>query len=141
MTQITFYVCKQNTLKSRLLLACRLTEKAREHGLSVYIHTDSAFVTERLDEYLWAWSDTSFIPHAIAPDADVNVLLGDDYTPEAPRETCDYLINLSNTIPPFFARFKRIAEILDPNDENLRDGRQRYRFYQDKGYQLDYHKL
>jgi DNA polymerase-3 subunit chi len=141
MTQITFYVCKVSTLKSRLLLACRLTEKARKHGMSVYIHMDSARTTERMDDFLWGWSDTSFIPHAIAPDSTVKVLLGDDDFSEEPMEKCDYLINLSNTIPSFFTHFKRMAEILDPSEENLRDGRQRYRFYQDNGYQLDYHQL
>lgn len=141
MTAITFYVCQHSSLKARFLLACRLTQKALDHDMSVYIHTDSARSTQYMDSFLWAWSDTSFIPHAIAPDEDVRVLIGDDYVPEAPTERCDYLINLSNTMPPFFDRFKRMAEILDPSEEVLRDGRQRYRFYQDKGYKLDYHKL
>lgn len=138
MTSIKFYVCRDATLDSRLLLACKLAQKAREHGMHVYIHTDTPTTTQKIDELLWSWSDVSFMPHALAPDSDVPILLGDEYEP---MERCDYLINLSGARPDFFGRFKRMAEILDQDPDILSDGRDRYRFYQDRGYKLDYHKL
>ena len=104
----------------------------------IYIHTDSEVTTEQMDDLLWSWNEDSFIPHGIAPDKEVRVEIGHDYEP---IEHCDYLINLSNERPAFFGRFKRMAEILDQNQEILTKGRDRYRFYQDRGYHLDYHKL
>ena len=138
MTSIKFYVCRDSALDSRLLLACKLTQKAREQGMHVYIHTDASGTTQKINELLWSWSAISFMPHAVAPDPDVQILLGNEYEP---MQHCDYLINLSGERPAFFSRFKRMAEILDHDPEILRSGRDRYRFYQDRGYKLDYHKL
>ena len=56
-------------------------------------------------------------------------------------ENCDFLINLSNEVPPFFSRFERLAEILDQEEPILLAGRKRYLFYRDRGYNLEYHQL
>ncbi len=138
MTEIKFYVGRNDDVRSRLLLACQLTQKALEHQLQVYIHTDSPETLTQLDDLLWTWNEECFISHGIAPDDSVKVEMGFDYEPVA---RCDYLINLSNTRPAFFGRFERMAEILDQDQEILTKGRDRYRFYQDRGYKLDYHKL
>ncbi len=138
MTEIKFYVGRNDNLKSRLLLTCQLTQKALDHSLHIYIHADSPETLEQLDKILWTWNEESFIPHGLAPDKDVQVEMGYDYEPV---ERCDYLINLSNERPTFFGRFERMAEILDQDQEILTKGRDRYRFYQDRGYKLDYHKL
>lgn len=138
MTQIKFYVGKGNDLRSRLLLACQLTHKAREQNMHVYIHADSDATLQRIDDLLWEFREESFIPHEMAPCKAVPVEMGYDYEP---IEQCDYLINLSNERPSFFSRFERMAEILNQNDDILTKGRDRYRFYQDRGYKLDYHIL
>lgn len=138
MTEIKFYVGRGNELAGRLRLACQLTQKAWQHDMHVYIHTGSPGIAEQMDKLLWEFSDVSFIPHALAPDDSVPVEIG--YAHE-PLQRCDYLINLSTERPVFFSRFQRMAEILDQDDEILKKGRDRYRFYQDRGYKLDYHKL
>ena len=137
-TNIKFYVGRGSDLRSRLLLACQLTQKAREHKFHVYIHADSETTLQKMDDLLWAYREDSFIPHGFAPDRTVPVEMGYDYEP---IEQCDYLINLSNERPFFFSRFERMAEILDQDETILVKGRDRYRFYQDRGYDLDYHKL
>jgi len=138
MTEIKFYVGRGNGLRGRLRLACQLTQKALQHDLHVYIHADSSPIAEQMDVLLWEFSDESFIPHALAPDDSVPVEIGYAFEPV---QRCDYLINLSNERPAFFSRFQRMAEILDQDAEVLKKGRDRYRFYQDRGYKLDYHKL
>ena len=137
MTNIKFYVCPQPSLQQRILLACKLTAKARARDWNVYIHTDSHETSEQVDEMLWTWNDLSFMPHQIAP-GNSDVLIGHDYEPQ---ENCHYLINISTNQPEFFSRFERFAEILDKDTEVLELGRTRYRFYRDRGYPLDYHTL
>lgn len=138
MTEIKFYVGRGNNLHSRLLLACQLTQKARNHNLCVYIHVDTNETSQQMDNLLWEYRDESFIPHGFSPNKEVPVEIGYDYIP---IERCDYLINLSNQRPNFFSRFTRLAEIIDQEEDILMKGRDRYRFYQDRGYKLDYHKL
>ncbi|MGB1254305.1 MAG: DNA polymerase III subunit chi [Thiolinea sp.] len=140
MTRVSFYVGKSQSLQARLRLACKLVEKAHMQALNTYIHLDSWTTCQQLDELIWTYSDLSFIPHNIAPAIEdgVRVQLGYDFEP---MENCDFLINLSNDIPEFFPRFARLAEILDQESDVLHAGRQRYKFYRDRGYNMDYHQL
>lgn len=140
MTKIDFYVGKTTSLRARLLLACKLVEKAYARKMHTYIHTDSPATSAQLDELLWTFNDLAFIPHAIAPSQDtrVTVLVGHGFEP---MENCDFLINLSNDVPLFFSRFERFAEILDQEEPILLAGRKRYQFYRDRGYNLEYHQL
>ena len=141
MTRIDFYVGQTNSLRARLVLAGKLVEKAYQRGMHVYIHTDSVVTSQRIDDYLWTLQDNiSFIPHALASSQDhsTNILIGHDFEP---MQHCDLLINLSNSIPAFFARFERLAEVLDQEESVLLAGRQRYQFYRDRGYTLNYHQL
>ncbi|MEZ5537370.1 MAG: DNA polymerase III subunit chi [Thiolinea sp.] len=140
MTRISFYVGQSAALQARLRLACKVLEKAQMQALNTYIHVDSPATCQQLDELIWTYNDLSFIPHTIAPQKEdgVRVQLGYDHEP---MEDCDFLINLSNETPEFFPRFARMAEILDQETDILRAGRQRYLFYRDRGYNLDYHQL
>ncbi len=140
MTRISFYVGRSNALRARLLLACKVLEKAQVQALNTYIHLDSAETCRQLDELIWTYNDLSFIPHNLAPKREegVRVQLGYDYEP---MENCDFLINLSNKEPEFFGRFVRMAEILDQEPAILHAGRERYKLYRDRGYNLDYHQL
>lgn len=140
MTRIAFYVGQSNNLQARLLLACKLVEKALAQDLNIYIHTDHLTTSTRMDELLWTYSDLSFIPHAMTPSSErgLKVLIGHDYEPPEPYE---FLINLSNQIPSFLERFERMAEVLDQEESILVAGRKRYQIYRKQGYNLDYHQL
>ncbi|PID46763.1 MAG: DNA polymerase III subunit chi [Proteobacteria bacterium] len=139
MTEISFYVGKNDTLRDRLLLACRVTQKAYDKGYHVHIHTDSYRTSRQLDDLLWTWSPTSFIPHALTDHADQErVTIAHDFEP---IEHCDYLVNLSNETPKFFSRFKRMGEILDQTPDILTSSRKRYAYYRDRGYNLRYYQL
>ena len=139
MTEISFYVGKQETLQGRLLLACRVAQKAYDRGYHIHIHTDSLATSHQLNDLLWSFNPTSFIPHSIIDTSDQEpVIISHDYEP---HENCDYLINLSNEQPKFFSRFKKMGEILDQSHDILTDGRKRYAYYRDRGYNLQYYQL
>lgn len=143
MTNIQFYVSKQSqNIAARLNLACRLAQKAYEHHLHVYVHCPDSMTARRLDDLLWTFNDTSFIPHGLHTDAPLNtqspyIIIGYEHEPQ---HNCDYLINLANDMPAFFSRFLRMAEILDQTPEILQKGRERYKFYRNRGYNLEYHQ-
>jgi DNA polymerase-3 subunit chi len=44
-------------------------------------------------------------------------------------------------VPPFFSRFHRVAELVDGDEEQRRQSRERYRFYRDRGYALENHPI
>jgi DNA polymerase-3 subunit chi len=145
MTRIDFYVLQPGSGQQRPVFACRLAEKAFSHGLRIYIHTDDAGETSRLDELLWTYRDGSFLPHLPADDAErcdpgnlTPVLVGHADSPEAHD---GLLINLSAEVPGFFSRFQRVAEIVGGDETDKERARERFRFYRDRGYELETHTL
>jgi len=140
-TRIDFYVLPETGTGARLNFACRLTEKAYKLDNKTHAHVSGAAQARQLDELMWTFRQGSFIPHEIAgptPRADTPVTIGHDGTAAL---TGDLLINLADVIPPFFDRFARVAEIVDSNDECRQQGRERYRFYLENGFEPETHKL
>ncbi|NIP72605.1 MAG: DNA polymerase III subunit chi [Gammaproteobacteria bacterium] len=141
MTRIDFYVVASGGPQARRGLACKLVEKAYKLGHRIYVHTGSAEESAQLDELLWTFRQGSFVPHGLHPQSDVGdapVLIGHD---AAPEEIQDVLVNLTNEVPAFFSRFQRVAELVDGGEDSRRKGRERFRFYRDRGYELQSHEL
>lgn len=130
MPQIDFYILHTTVRRERDRLACQLVDKAWHQGYRTYIHTHSLIQAKQLDDLLWTFKDTSFLPHDIYPDvlsSTAPIRIG--YTDQL-CEQMEVLINLTATVPPLFARVKRIAEIVEDTPIAREAGRDRYRCYQ-----------
>lgn len=141
MTRIGFYVLADAAPDAALRFACRLIEKAHAEGHRVYWRLPDEAACRAADELLWTFRQGSFVPHAMTPalagDEDPTpVVLGTD---DPPPGFDDVLVNLHPEVPDFFSRFERAAEIVTPDTRDA--GRRRYRFYQERGYPLETHKI
>jgi len=139
--RVDFYVLASTDPGSRLQFACRLTEKAYTLNNRTYAHVGDAARARELDELLWTFRDGSFIPHEIASAASSDappVVIGHQTETGADG---DLLINLAESIPTFFDRFDRVAEIIEASEEGRRRGRERFAFYRDNGYAPNTHKI
>ncbi len=138
MTRISFYVLKGEHEQDRQVFACRLIEKAYYQGHQIYIHTENKQQAEQLNQTLWAFRDDSFVPHEMISTSHDNVacpiIVGHDVMPP---KVMNLLINLASTQPKFFSQFERVAEFINDDPLIKTAGRERYRFYQQCGYQLD----
>lgn len=146
MTRIDFYILSGDAPANREQFACRLAEKVYLLGQKLYIHTADARQAQEVDKLLWTFKQNSFIPHGIdgeCPDSEAAVLIGHDAATENHNhaQAREVLINLAQEIPLFFSSFRRVAEIVDDNVENKGHGRERYRFYRDRGYSLENHTI
>ena len=141
MTKVDFYLLPAGG-DSTELFACRLAEKAYRLGHKVYLLTPDPPAARELDELLWTFSQGSFVPHAVIDGAaladDHPVLIGHE---EPPPNLSEVLVNLAAEVPPWFGRFARVAELVGPDDAAKARGRERYRFYRERGYPLDTHTL
>ena len=99
----------------------------------------------QLDEQLWTFSATEFLPHAWGQD---------DFASETPivfvesfeSEELDYLphgdvlIHVGRQLPAsvenLATRFPRIVEIVSTDEEDRQAGRARYKAYRDQGHEL-----
>jgi len=141
MTRVDFYILQDNKANALDQFACRIAEKAYKQGHQVYINTSSDQQLEYLDDLMWTFRDGSFLPHDRYSNDRTSgqaVLLGHGIEPEG---VDDVLLNLSDDIPAFFSRFKRVAELVGGDDTARESARARYRFYKDRGYTLNTHKL
>lgn len=135
MTSIDFYT----RVADRLAVTAKLVVKAvAAHG-SVRVLTPDAATTDALDRLLWTVPATGFLPHCrldspLAAQTPVWI----DHRVEHTGPAC-VLINLHLEPPPFFSRFERLAEVVGAEDAAA--GRDRYRFYRERGYELRAHDL
>ena len=58
----------------------------------------------------------------------------------APNQT-DRLFNLSFEVPPNFSRFTSVIEVVGQDEAERHAGRERVRFYKDRGYDVQYFDL
>ncbi len=138
MTQVNFYTLPSSELQSRLQFVCRLTEKAYSLGHRIHIHTDSEQQSKLLDDLLWEYAPGSFIPHSMATNGSDPVSVGTDL---AAASHADVLINLGEQPCQVGDRFSRINEVISADGESLAQGRDRYRYYKGKAYQIETFKL
>ena len=134
MTKIDFYTGSTDKLRT----ACQLSHKAMQNGVRVILSTADTATTDALDKLLWQFPANAFIPHCRsdaeeAEQCPVVLNSGNDRFSHY-----DLLISLHDECPPFFSRFERVIEIVGQDAEDSRLGRERFKFYRDRGYELNH---
>ena len=144
--RVDCYVLEEAAAGARLKVACRLAEKAYLASQRTLIwHTDRGELAT-IDELLWTFSDGSFVPHewltsngsrVAETSAEAPVLLGAD----VPTAAFDFVVNLASDMPPLLDQTRRIAEIVDGDDERRRAARTRFKAYRELGVEPSSHTL
>jgi DNA polymerase-3 subunit chi len=137
MTRIDFYF----EAEDKLQVACRLSAKAAQQKLRVLIYAADQAAAQRIDKLLWTWQATTFLPHCMTTSplaAQTAVLITHD-PEDTPHD--EVLLNLHPAWPPAFSRFQRLVEIVGREDADRGAGRERFRFYRDRGYEIVKHDL
>lgn len=91
---------------------------------------------EQLDRLLWSHPPTGFVPHCNAGDRlaqETPIVLAADLDAPAGDEC---LLNFSDEVPQGFSRFRQVVEIVSISDPDRSRGRDRYRFYRERGYPI-----
>ena len=137
MTKVDFYT----GVNDKLQTACLLSHKAMQNGLRVLLHTPDEATAAQLDQLLWQYPPTGFIPHCRS-DAEqavaMPVIIGHHREPFPHSEV---LISLHSNCLPFFSRFERVIEIVSQDSEDARLGRERYNFYRERGFEMRHFDL
>ncbi len=139
MTRVGFYVIQNNDAGQRLLVAARLADKAFQQGLRIYINAVDEPQARQLDELLWSFRPASFLPHGISGEEhSKKIAIG---WGQEPVDHDDLLINLQLSIPSFFGRFRRVAEVVTQDAQSLAALRESWKYYKERGYELEKHDL
>ncbi len=135
-TEVAFHF----NVPDRLLHACRYLRKAHAASALAFVVSD-AQTLQQLDDALWTFSATDFIPHAVvspvkAPGLELPVALGEDV---ASATHGQILLNLGQAVVPGFERFERLVEIVGLHVDERAAGRARWKHYADRGYAITSH--
>ncbi len=117
-----------------LLLVCELAKRAFESSQSTLILARSADQADQLDEKLWEFDETAFIPHQIAGDDDDAITPVLIVAPDTVVADRALVINLRDECAP--GLFERVLEVI-PADEAERAGsRERWKTYKAAGFDV-----
>jgi DNA polymerase III subunit chi len=146
MARIDFH----SNVKDKLEYACRLTRKiwsASPEGEPVrnIVMVGEKADLKKLDELLWSFSKTDFLPHCFIDDeaaAETPIVLSDDFACPALNGIphADVMIHLGMQMPKDVAvlveRFPRIVELVTVNEAERLAGRERFKAYRALGHEL-----
>ncbi len=137
MTRIDFY--QLNPARHRYdQVVCQLCQKAYDKRQLTLLLTRDPQQSQHLDQKLWTFRDDSFVPHDSeeVEGLATPILIHDNPDPGSERQL---LINLSPSVPVYFAQFERVIELV--TEENRQQAREHYSFYKERGYPLNHVNL
>ena len=161
--QISFYVLGERYMKQDatvestvsavdaeavLNFVCRLTQTVMtksEHSLIIV--DDQTERLKALDEQLWSFDATSFIPHTLISGEQVTAdKLSAPVTllSSLPSNFDGVVLNLAPTALPLSKNGTlpdRVLEIITPDEVSKQQGRDKYRAYRDLGFELIYYPI
>ena len=134
MTQIFFY----HNVADRIAAMAALIGKAFAQKKALLVFASDGEIASTLDRYLWMHPPTGFIPHVRANSplaAETPIVITDDVESSPQNER---LFNLSAEIPSGFSRFTSVIEVVGRNEDERLAGRERAKFYKDRGYEIKF---
>ena len=102
----------------------------------VVVFTPDAALAERIDRQLWLQPAGSFVPHCRAGSPLANetpIIISDSL---AALNAHRQLLNLSDSVPAEFSRFDEVVEIVSQTGPDKLPARERFKFYRERGYEL-----
>ena len=134
MVEVSFHLLVSSGAEARYRYACKFIEKAYRKGYFAYVLTDSDNQSQWLDQLLWTFRPTSFVPHEIyrgtLPEFPNTILIS--HLP-APAQWQRLVVNLASGPVSEWAQSEKIVEIIDTDQQVKVIGRQHYRYYQSVG--------
>lgn len=137
MTQVFFY----HGAADKLAAACALLSKAFAQQKPVVVYAPEATLADDLDRLLWTQPPTGFIPHCridspLATETPIRIA--------STLEKClqdERLMNLGKAVPPNYARFTSLIEVVGVDKDDRLAARERVHFYKDQGHEILYFDL
>jgi DNA polymerase III subunit chi len=129
MTYIDFYFNVENKFKK----IHEVLEREIFRKRKIFISVNDLNSAEALSNFLYTYSPSSFLPHAIGRQEEkASIHIDWDHK----SVTDDFIINLKSEISPSFSRYLRLIEIVSQNEEDKKTARDRLKFYRDRGYEI-----
>lgn len=144
--RVDFYLLPN--IQSRLPALVRLCHKIYQQQQQAWIVTRNQVESKELDDYLWTYHDTSFLPHqlyeTIGKQKPIHLptFIITDNAQNLTQLPFTIVINLTNTYLTFVApSITRILELVLPDELHKINARKKYQYYQALGCDVYTHTL
>ena len=131
--RIDFYILENRSPNGRFRLACRIVEKAYLKNNNIYLLANNAEDSGTLDDLLWTFSQSSFVPHQLETSEKLvkcPVIIG---TELLQQNGIDVLVSVADDPIKDFNTYPRIAEIVGIETSEKELSRNRFRYYRENG--------
>jgi len=135
-TQILFF----HGATDRLHAALRWLHESWGRRRAALVYAPRPETAEQLDRLLWMQPPGSFLPHCraespLAGETPIVIAQALEAVGALPHD--ERILNLSDELPPGFARFHELIEIVSTEDSVRLPARERFRFYRERGYAIE----
>ena len=148
MKQVDFYIIAHQVVDAKYKLASRLCNKLATLQLKTLIVTDDEASSNQLDKIMWSFSDTSFVAHEcldnkkqFSDHSFINIAENNQVDNKLLTHDYQILLNLTEQTLLFHHHFERIAEVIEAGETAKIAGRNRYKNYQQEGFELKTHTV
>ena len=135
MAKVSFYLFEKSQ-ERQADIACRLCRKILRHPAKIWLYSSNLELQKQLDELLWSFDSTSFIPHGIQ-QTDAAVCISEN----KPVDTNWIIFNFDEDAfdPP--SEETQIIEIVENNESAKIIGRKKFLSYRQFGIEPQTYKL
>ncbi|MDH1713453.1 MULTISPECIES: DNA polymerase III subunit chi [Acinetobacter] len=135
MANISFYLFEQSP-ERQVESTCRLCRKILRQPERIWLYASDPELQQQLDERLWSFDDTSFIPHGI-DQIDARICISD----QLPEQSDWIVFNFNDQALEQFEKFSHIIEIIENNESAKQQGREKFKQYRRLGVEARTFKL
>ena len=135
MTQVSFYLF-ENSIERQVEISCRLCRKMLNQHPQICWYCFDSNLQNELDDKLWSFDPSSFIPHGI-DQLNSPVCISADLPPSK-----DWIVfNFNNHALEQTQDFRHIIEIIENNETAKQIGREKFKMYRRLGVEPRTFKL
>lgn len=136
MAKISFYLF-ENSTERQVDITCRLCRKIlTKSSAQVWLYSPALEFLKELDDRLWSFDSSSFMPHGIE-QYDAPICLSQ----QLPSDGDWIIFNFEAKALDQFEKFSHIIEIIENNEPAKQLGREKYKAYRRLGVQPETFKL
>ena len=135
MAKVSFYLFEKSP-ERQVESTCRLCRKILRQSERIWLHTADVELQRQLDERLWSFDPTSFMPHGIE-QSEAQICI----SAQLPTQSDWIVFNFNPHALEQYAKFSHVIEIIENDDSAKQLGREKYKQYRRFGIEPQTFKL
>ena len=140
MAKVSFYLFEKSP-ERQVESACRLCRKILRKEAKIWLLCEDSELQQQLDELLWRFDATSFLPHSIEQSAIPQSNAPICISSHLPSSAEWIVFNFNNQALEQAAQFSHIIEIIENDEIAKQIGREKFKAYRRAGIAPQTYKL